>query len=96
MNAALLSSILYLLDVKSCQENQNFWSTGFQVAICIEIKILRGVSFKRNIKIWLFQKVGKSQNKVGVAKEIGCGNDKALNKFCRGKDMRQKNRQIDR
>ena len=27
-------------------------------------------------KILLFQIVGKSQNKVGVAEKIGCGNDK--------------------
>ena len=34
-----------------------------------------GVQFYKKIyKIWLFQKVGKSQNKVGVAKEIGSKN----------------------
>ena len=41
-------------------------------------KILRAVNLKkRNIKIWLFQKVGKNWNKVGVTK-IGRGNGLGL------------------
>ena len=40
-----------------------------------------GSILKRNIKILFFQKVGKSQDKVGVAKEIGCGNDIILRKI---------------
>ena len=39
----------------------------------------------RNIKIWLFHKVGKSQIKVGVAEEIGVGN-----KIGQGNGLRQK------
>ena len=39
-----------------------------------------GSILKRNIKIWLFQKVEKSQKKVAVAEEIGCGNDTILSK----------------
>ena len=35
----------------------------------------------RNIKIWLFQKGGKSHNKVGVVEEIVCKNDKVLSKI---------------
>ena len=39
-------------------------------------------NFVRNIKIWLFQKVGKSQNKVVVAEENSCGNElKSLRKL---------------
>ena len=34
-----------------------------------------GSILKRNIKICLFQKFGKSQNKVIVAEEIDCGNE---------------------
>ena len=30
---------------------------------------------ERNVKIWLFQKVEKSHNKVGVGEEIGCNNE---------------------
>ena len=43
-----------------------------------------GVNLKKiYIKIWFFHKVQKSQNKVGVAKEIVCGNDIVLHKFAK-------------
>ena len=31
--------------------------------------------------IWFYQKVGKSQNKDGMAEEISCENDKVLSKI---------------
>ena len=39
-----------------------------------------GSILKRNIKIWFFQNVGKSQNKAPT-KEIGCRNDIVLSKI---------------
>ena len=55
----------------------------------------------KNIKICLFREVEKSQNKVGVPEEIGCGNNIVLSKIGRGNEQRktidiQINRQIDR
>ena len=38
--------------------------------------------YRKILKIWLFQNVKISQNKVGVAEEIGCGNElKSLQKI---------------
>ena len=37
------------------------------------------VNFIKKFKIWLFQKVGKSQNKVVVAGEICLGNKMSFN-----------------
>ena len=42
-----------------------------------KIKFKWGSILKRNVKIWLFQKVEKSQSKVGV----GCGNDIVFEKL---------------
>ena len=42
---------------------------------------------KKNIKIWLFQKLQKSQNKIEVAEEIGCRNDIIFIKIGRGNEM---------
>ena len=36
------------------------------------------------------QKVGKSQNKLVVAEDIGCGNDIILSKIGQGNELRQK------
>ena len=48
----------------------------------------------KKYQIWLFQKFSKSRNKVGVVKEIGCGNDLFFNQIGWGNEVRQK-RQID-
>ena len=37
-----------------------------------------GVNFKKKRQNLFFQKVEKSQNKVGVAEEIGCKNDTVM------------------
>ena len=42
----------------------------------------------RNIKIWLFQKFGKSQKQVDVAEEIGSGNEIVLSKIFQGNGLR--------
>ena len=39
--------------------------------------------------MWLFQKVGKSQDKIGVAERIGCLNDIVLSKIGRENELRQ-------
>ena len=44
----------------------------------------------KNIKILLFQIFGKSQNKVVVAEETGCGNDIVFSKIGWENDLRQK------
>ena len=44
----------------------------FKLVLSIKQKLNGGQFKKRNIKNRLFQKVGKSQNKVEVAEEIGC------------------------
>ena len=65
-----------------------------QVAICIIIKFY-GVNFyKEWSKFVYFKKLEKIQNKVGEAKEIGCGNYIALSKIGRGHEVRQKNRWV--
>ena len=53
--------------------------TKFQLLFVLKWNF-NGVNFKRYNKIWLFQEVGKSQNKVAVAEEIGCINVIVLSK----------------
>ena len=43
-----------------------------------------GLLKNQKIKIWLFQKVKKSQNKVGVAEPIGSKNDITLSRVGTG------------
>ena len=50
----------------------------FNFLFALKLNFNGGLISKRNIKICLFPKVGKSQNKVVVAEEIGCRNDKVL------------------
>ena len=45
---------------------------------------------------WVISKSWKNDNKVGVARQIGCGNDIALSIIGPGNELRQKNRQICR
>ena len=48
-----------------------------------------GVNFIKKYKKWFFEKVWKSQNKVAVAEEIGCGIDIVLSKIGRANELRQ-------
>ena len=41
------------------------------------------------MKVWLFQKVGKNQNKFGVAKEISCRNDFVMSKIGPGTETKK-------
>ena len=50
-------------------------------------KILMRVNFINNIIT--FQSTGKSQNTVGLAEEIGCGNDIVLSIICQRNEPRQ-------
>ena len=50
---------------------------------------------KKYQKLVISKSCKKSQNKVGVGKEIDCRNDLVLNKIGQGNELRQK-RQIDR
>ena len=50
--------------------------------------MFKGVTQYQNLVI--FKKLGKSQNKVGVAEEIGCGNDKVVIEFGQVNELKQK------
>ena len=63
--------------IKSISENLNKFCKNVLIfkipaVICMQLKFKWRSILKRNTKIWLFQKVGKSQNNVSVAEEIGC------------------------
>ena len=50
-----------------------------------------GVQFYKEIsKFVYFKKLGKNQNKFGVAEEIGCKNDIFMGKIDRENELRQK------
>ena len=68
----------------------------FKLLFALKLNFNGVVNYKRNIKLWLFQKVEKIQNKFIVAKEIRCRNDIVLSKIGWGNKLRQKNRQTDK